>query len=292
MLKTSRLEEGRQWGSSALLRQRAALNEANVEVDHVCIRGTSIRVGRRQGHGPPLLICNGIGANFEVLLPFVRAFHGRRILLFDIPGIGGSGELATLPLMRTYSYFARRVLDHYGEQTAHVAGISWGGLLAQRLAFDAPSRVLSLILMATSSGITMIPGRLGALRMMLTPRRYLSRSFMVQNAHTLYGRELLAGHEQAIDYAQMTRAPSFRSYLQQLGAALLFTSLPWLWRLQCRTLVMVGDDDPLMRVANAQVLARCMPRAKLQIIGGAGHLFAVMQAERTAASVEEFLLSA
>lgn len=283
-----RLEDGRKWGS-ALLRQRAALDRAGIVVDYVRVRGTQIRIGRKEGEGRPLLICNGIGANFEMLAPFVEAVADRPVILFDVPGTGGS-ENAWLvpPWMRNYSRYVQRVLDHCEVDDVDVAGISWGGLLAQRLAFDAPGRVRHLILMATSTGIFMVPGRWSALRLMFTPRRYLTRSFMVQHAHTLYGHELLE-EGRAVEHAAMARAPSALSYVQQLAAAQYFTSLPWLWRIRCPTLVLVGDDDPLMRVVNSRMLARFLPNAELKIIEGGGHLFGVVRPELTARLVSDFL---
>jgi pimeloyl-ACP methyl ester carboxylesterase len=143
--------------------------------------------------------------------------------------------------------------------------------------------------MAASSGILMAPGRVSALRLMFTPRRYLSRSFMVRHAATLYGGELLNGADGAVEHAAMARAPSALSYVQQLAAAQYFTSLPWLWRLTCPALVMVGDDDPLMRVVNARVLARFLPDAELKIIPGGGHLFGILRPQMTADMISEFL---
>lgn len=284
-----RLEEGRKWGS-ALLRQRAALEKAGIVIDHIRIHGTQVRVGHKDGPGRPLLICNGIGANLEMLAPFVEAVKDRPVILFDVPGTGGS-ENAWLvpPWMRVYAGYALRVLHHFEVDEVDVAGISWGGLLAQRLARDAPQRVKSLILMACSSGIVMVPGRVSALRLMFTPRRYLSRSFMVKHAHTLYGGELARGTDAAVEHAAMARAPSALSYVQQLAAAQYFTSLPWLWRVRCPSLVMIGDDDPLMRVVNAKVLARFLPDAELKIIPGGGHLFGILQPEMTAQLISEFL---
>lgn len=293
MLKTSRqrLEEGRKWGS-ALLKQRAALVDAGIVVDHVTIGGTQVRVGRKEGRGRPLLICNGIGANFEMLAPFVAAIRDRPVLVFDIPGTGGSGNALMLPLMKNYARYAMRVLKHYGERETEVAGVSWGGLLAQRLAYDFPDQVRSLILMATSPGILMMPGRLSALRLMLTPQRYLSRGFMVRHAHTLYGGELVQERERAVHHAAMARAPTVLSYFQQIAAVQAFSSLPWLWRIGCPALVMIGDDDPLMRVVNARLLARCLPDAELQVIPGGGHLFSVMRPEMTADRIADFLARA
>lgn len=284
------LDEARRWGSSALLRQRAALEGAGIEVDHIISRGMLLRIGRKPGRGRPLLLCNGIGANFEMLAPLVAAIGERPVLLFDLPGTGGSQNAPLLlPLMRNYARYAMRVLRHYGAVEADIAGISWGGLLAQRVAYDYPDHVRSLTLIATSPGFLMVPGRLSALKLMLTPQRYLSRSFMVRHAHTLYGGELLQDRERAVEHATMARAPSFLSYLQQLAAAQCFTSVSWLRGVRCPAFVLIGDDDPLMRVVNARLLSRLLPDARLHVVRGGGHLFAIMRPQMTAALLNDFL---
>lgn len=284
-----RLEDGRRWGS-ALLKQRHALERAGIVVDHIRIHGTQVRVGHKDGPGRPLLICNGIGANLEILAPLVEAIGDRPVILFDVPGTGGSENAWMVPpWMHVYSRYAQRVLHHFEVDEFDLAGISWGGLLAQRLARDTQDRVRNLVLMASSAGIFMVPGRVSALKLMFTPRRYLSRSFMVKHAATLYGGELLDGHDRAVEHAAMARAPSALSYVQQLAAVQYFTSLPWLWRVRCPALVMIGDDDPLMRVANAKMLTRFLPNAELKIIPGGGHLFGILQPEMTAGLISEFL---
>lgn len=291
MVSLQQLEEARRWGSSALLRQRAALEQAGVEVDHITWRGTQLRIGRKHGRGRPFLLCNGIGANFEMLAPLVAEIRERPVVLFDVPGTGGSQDAPLLlPRMRNYARYAMRVLRHYGDAEADVAGISWGGLLAQRVAHDYSDRVRSLTLIATSPGFLMVPGRFGALKLMLTPQRYLSRGFMVRNAHTLYGSEMARDRERVIEHATMARAPSVLSYLQQLAAAQCFTSLPWLWRLRCPALVLIGDDDPLMRVINARVISALLPNASLHVVPGGGHLFAIMRPQMTAALLDDFLV--
>jgi pimeloyl-ACP methyl ester carboxylesterase len=51
------------------------------------------------------------------------------------------------------------------------------------------------------------------------------------------------------------------------------TSLPWLRTLRQPTLVLAGDDDPIVPLVNARILAVCIPNARLRIVRGGGHLF-------------------
>jgi poly(3-hydroxyoctanoate) depolymerase len=254
------------------------------------VHGRQLRYAHIAGTGDPLLLCNGIGANLEMALPLAAAIASVPVVLFDLPGVGGSPPAGLLPGLGQYARLAVGVLDalgYHGGFTA--AGVSWGGALAQRIARDFPDRVRHLVLMATTPGIVMVPGRLGVLLRMATPQRYLSRSFMARNAPILYGGEMRDRPDLAADFALLTRRLSAKTYLQQLAAIAGFSSLPWLRCIRCPALVMAGDDDPLIRTVNMRVLAALLPKARLHVVRGGGHLFMVMRAKETAAVIREFL---
>jgi pimeloyl-ACP methyl ester carboxylesterase len=80
-------------------------------------------------------------------------------------------------------------------------------------------------------------------------------------------------------------------YLYQLLALSGWTSLPWLWSLPQRTLVLMGRDDPLVPPINGHILAGLIPNAELRMIDD-GHLFIVTQPTETAAVIEAFLADA
>ncbi len=278
----------RLWGSG-LQRQREALAEANAEVSTVTVRGLRLRVARTPGSGTPLLLCNGIGANLELALTFARALR-QPCILFDMPGNGGSPASWFCPVAERYAQFAAGVLDALGvSEPIAVAGVSWGGLVAQRFALDHPARVSHLVLMATTPGIVMVPGRPSALLRMITPQRYLSRNFMARNAGTLYGGAMRHHPEYALEFAGLTRAPTAGAYFQQIFAAWSFTSLHWLRRIQCPALVIVGDDDPIVRPINGWLLAKLLPRARLVTIPQGGHLFMTTHARAVGAMVSDFI---
>src|SRR5574338_1728709 len=63
-----------------------------MEISTVNVGGQALRVGIRRGNRdlPPLLIFNGIGANLELVEPFLEALEGVEVVIFDVPGVGGS----------------------------------------------------------------------------------------------------------------------------------------------------------------------------------------------------------
>jgi poly(3-hydroxyalkanoate) depolymerase len=167
--------------------------------------------------------------------------------------------------------------------------VSWGGVLAQEFAKQNGNRVRRLVLAATSPGQLMFPGKLSALRRMATPRRYISSSYMARAAPFIYGGLVRQKPEVIGRHASLIRRPSGRGYLYQLLAGYGFTSLPWLYQLHMPTLIMAGDDDPIMPVANARLLHFLIAKSRLHVVKGGGHLFLVTRAHESASVIERFL---
>jgi hypothetical protein len=89
--------------------------------------------------------------------------------------------------------------------------------------------------------------------------------------------------------ARFIERPSTWGYLGQLFAIGGWTSLPWLGSLRQPTLVLAGDDDPIVPLVNGRILARCIPNARLHVVDGGGHLFLLEQPARIAAAVAGYL---
>ena len=145
-----------------------------MEIRSVEVDGQILRVGIRSGSGvtPPLLIFNGIGANLELVEPFVAALEGVETVIFDVPGIGGS-PLPPRPYRLSHlAHMAAALLAKLGYQgQVDTIGVSWGGALAQQFAVQYRRRCRRLVLAATSQGMLMIPGRFRSLLKMVSPRR-------------------------------------------------------------------------------------------------------------------------
>jgi poly(3-hydroxyalkanoate) depolymerase len=184
-----------------------------------------------------------------------------------------------------------RALDVLGFREVDVLGISWGGALAQEIAYRHPDRVRRLVLVATSTGVLSVPGRLRALLVLATPKRYYSPSYLEEVAPVLYGGaardhpELL--REQG--HFRFLRPPSVRGYVWQLAAGIGWTSLLWLHRVHAPTLILSADDDPIIPLANARLLAWRLPNATLEVVPRGGHLFLLTHADSVAPRIAAFL---
>jgi len=257
------------------------------------IGGRAIRVSVRESSPgwPPLLLCNGIGASMELFQPFIDALDQRRgIIRFDMPGIGGSPAPVLPYHLATSAPLLAGLLDQLGCPQADVLGISWGGGLAQQFALSRPDRVRRLVLVATAPGALMVPGHPRVLLRMLTPRRHRDPGYAARIAGELYGGSARKDPIVARDLLHATtRLGPARGYFYQLVSTIGWTSLPLLPLLRRRpTLIMAGDDDPIIPVVNARIMHRLIPRSELHIYHG-GHLELAADAERLAPVVEAFL---
>ena len=127
----------------------------------VRVLGHDVRVAVRPGTepGPPLVLCNGIGASLDLLQPFVDEIDPRiAVVRFDVPGVGGSPMPKVPYNFALLAWLVGRLLDRLGYDRFDVLGISWGGGLAQQLAFQYPRRCRRLVLVSTGTGSLMVPG--------------------------------------------------------------------------------------------------------------------------------------
>lgn len=266
------------------------MSERLPEIKMEDVSGYRLRVAHwsasRRGHKRPLLFFNGIGANLELALGLGDMMPDREILTFDMPGIGNS-EPATFPYLPWQMARVARILcERRGWDELDVMGVSWGGAMAQQFAFQYRKRVKRLVLCATTAGITMIPGHPEAILKMRDPRRYTDPDYMRANFSTLYGDD---DKEGADSHAMKLKPPHPRGYTYQLLAMAGWSSLPFIRFLKMPTLVVMGDRDRIVPLANGHILNTCLPNSHLHVIEGGGHLFLVTKADETVPVITDFL---
>jgi poly(3-hydroxyalkanoate) depolymerase len=255
---------------------------------HVAVR----RAPQSNGQ-PPLLLCNGLGANLEMMEPMMEALDDQvDTIAFDVPGVGSSPPPIVPYRPEGLAWLVMKVVDRLGYSgPVDVLGVSWGGVLAQQLAFQYPRRVRRLILAATSAGAFMLPGKVQAMTLLANPRRYYDADHLVKIAPEAYGGALRTNPELARRVFAHSKRPSALGYYAQIASTIGWTSILWLHLLPQRTLVLAGSDDPLVPLANAKLLASKIRNARLHVFDD-GHLFLVSRSEEVASLIREFLLSA
>ncbi len=232
-----------------------------------------LRLGNRRvrvatsGDGPALLLLNGIGAPVEMWQPLLPQLGHVRAIAFDAPGSGRTASGSWPLTMRGHAQLALDVLDALDCPRAAVLGFSFGGLVAQELAFSARARVERLVLASTSYGWGSLPGSLPALLGLGSPDRFPSTPYM---AH----RDPIADR---------------RGRFFQAATAVSWSSAWWLWQVRQPALVVTGDLDTVVPAVNSFLLAALLPAARLHVVRGGGHLCILEQASELGAMLRDFL---
>jgi len=254
------------------------------------IDGLTLSV-REQGRGHPVVLLNGLGAGVETWAWLEeRLADGARTVAVELPGTGRS-DTPSVPLsISTLARIVGTALERLDCPQADVVGFSFGGIVAQQLARDDPSRVRRLVLAATACGWGSIPGSLAALTLISVPWR-LHSSTLYRQTQALMGsadRELLRRRPE-LSEARLRQPPSILGYTYQLAAGTFWSSLTWLHEVQAPTLILSGERDELVPPANGIQLARHLQHSRLHVLAGDGHLF--MWDPETAAVplIEDFL---
>ena len=126
------------------------VREDGIDVRTVMVGRQPLRVASTRGPAdrPPLLMFNGIGANWQLAKPFLQALTNTAAIIFDVPGIGGS-PLPPLPYRpSTLARLAARLVTQLGYPQVDVGGVSWGGGLAQQFAHQHGDMCRKLVLAA------------------------------------------------------------------------------------------------------------------------------------------------
>jgi len=261
---------------------------ASSGVTHEQLRIHGLRIHAQiRGSGEPLLLFSGVWGEvglWDGLLPYLPGFQ---TIAFDPPGIGRS-QLPALPMtMPALVRVGAAVLDDLGIGSAHVLGASFGGAVAQQMAISHPDRVRNLVLVSTSFGAFAKPGKLSAFWHFAHPLSYHPPR-LERVAGKMFGGRLRTQPE-LVRAMHIKRPTKVLPAMYRLAPLFGWTSLPWLWTIRHPTLVIAGDDDPITPLVNHRIIATLVPRARLHIVRGGGHLVLLDSAPEVAPVIANFL---
>jgi 3-oxoadipate enol-lactonase len=244
----------------------------------------------RAGSGPPLLLIMGMSGTFDhwdatFLAGLRRDFD---VIVYDHRGVGSSSRLNGSGLLSIAQLAddAAALLTALEVDSAHVLGISMGGMVAQELALAHPTRIRTLAL-----GCTYCGGAGGALA---------SEEVMGKLAEAMMSgdreRAIRAGWEANVSpdfaanddaYARFLdigrrRAVPVEVIMKQMRAITEHDTAARLPEIELPTLVLHGTLDQMLPIQNGRLIAELIPDARLEIFDGVGHLFFWEQPERSA----------
>jgi pimeloyl-ACP methyl ester carboxylesterase len=261
-------------------------------VPRVPLAGSHLHVERR-GHGEPLLLIQGLGANSGHWgEPLLRALEvDFELILYDHRGIGLSGPIVGDITTADLAADALALLDALDVERAHVLGFSMGGMVAQELALSAPQRVATLTLAATSCGGTQSKPTGGEVVQALTAAVLSGdRERVLRTGYRLLFSSAFAAD--GANYEPFARAArhdpaGIHVLMDQQAAVVGHDAYGRLRGLHVPTLVVHGTEDQMLAPINGELIAAMIPGARLELLDGTGHLLFWEQPERVATLVRE-----
>jgi 3-oxoadipate enol-lactonase len=237
---------------------------------------------------PALLLLNSLGTSLEMWDDEIEALSGRyELIRYDARGHGGSmAGSEREPTMDALARDALAVLDACGVARAHLCGLSLGGMTAMHLATQWPDRVLKVTLSSTSA--YMPPRQSWDARI-----KTVTEQGMAPLVETILGRwftpEFHAAEPERVDrIRQMLLSCDPTGYAACSAAIRDMDQRESIKTITAKTLVIAGAKDPATPPAEAELIARSIPGAKLVMLDAA-HLSNIERANELTATLLEFL---
>jgi 3-oxoadipate enol-lactonase len=242
------------------------------ETGHDC--GIGHVAARTAGNGPAVLLLHGIGGSAASFAAQLGRLDGFTTIAWDAPGYGASADPAATdahaePADR-YARAAVDLLNGLGHERAHVVGVSWGGVIATRMALRHPETLMSLTLAGSSRG----SGRTVAARAAMLRRIDDLATRGPGEFAALRGPNLLAPGapaalaQRVVALMAQVRLPGYRGAAEMMAATDHSASLR---NISVPTLVLAGEHDRVTGVPESEALAAGIPGARFAVLPGGGH---------------------
>jgi pimeloyl-ACP methyl ester carboxylesterase len=247
-----------------------------------------------QGTGEPLVLIHGAQGDrsmFSGLVPvFAKQFQ---VLTFDQRGSGQSEKPDMDYSIALLADDTAALMDHVGFASAHIIGVSMGGMIAQELVLRHPQKVRSLVLGCTTPGgpkAVRLGGEALTKAYSTTPMSAEERGKAL--AEAAFTKGYIEQHPEIIPAmieARRQRPIDPVALGHRMKAAYAHNTYDRLPQIACPTLVITGKDDALISWENSQILADRIPGAQLVLLEPAGHVFWTEQPEQSIEAILTFL---
>lgn len=234
------------------------------------VAGVAARI---EGRGTPVLLLHGIGGCAASFAEQQGRLDGFTTIAWDAPGYGDSVDLPADRSAEPADRYARAAVDllqGLGHSRAHVVGVSWGGVIATRMALRYPEMMRSLTLVDSSRGSgRTATGRVGMLRRVDELAQLGGDAFARSRGPNLLAPDApVAVVDRVIATMARVRLTGYQGAAEMMAATDHSADLR---RITAPTLVLVGEHDRVTGVPESEALAGGIPGARFVIVPGGGH---------------------
>ncbi len=256
------------------------------------------------GSGPPLVFVHGLSGSWPNWLEQLTVFAGeRRVVAMDLPGFGHSPMPRREISIAGYARILEGLFDALQIDAAAVVGNSMGGFISAELAISVPQRVERLVLVSAAGLSTYrnpavaraLPTMRRAERITAAGGAWLaSRSDLVMRRPRLRDATLglVVRHPSRLDgalAAEQLRGAGKPGFIEALQSILDYEVRRRLPEIACPTLIVWGEDDKLIEVADATLFEQLIPDSRKVIFEDTGHMAMLERPERFNPLLREFL---
>ncbi len=249
------------------------------------------------GDGEPLILVMGLGGSLEWWFLQVPALSGHyRVVAFDNRGSGRSDKPDIPYTMEMMAKDMAGLMDALGIASAHIFGISMGGMIAQHFALLYPQRVVTLILGATTVGGThSVPPDAESMKVLFDLERMQSLPPEERFRETLpfiFSQDFIHKSQPVIQQLAVRMSQHItppHGYMRQAQAIMGHDTYDRLPGIKVPVLVIAAEEDRMVPVENSRIIASRIPDAELVVFEKAGHGFNIELADEVNRTVLDFL---
>jgi 3-oxoadipate enol-lactonase len=254
--------------------------------------------GRSEGvaEGGPVVLLNGIAMSIAHWKPFVAALTqarapARRVLAHDFRGQLLSSRPAGPYSLEGHADDLSALMSALDLDRAHIVGTSYGSEVALVFARKYPERTLSLtVIDGASEADPVLRAAVGSWKAAALADPVAFYRALIP---WTYSASYIASHEDALAARESAVAglprDFFAAFAALCDAFLEIDETPRLGEIRCPTLVLVGERDILKHRGYAEIIARGVRGARLEVLAGLGHAAVIEDPAAVLACVEPFL---
>lgn len=226
------------------------------------------------GSGSPVLLIPGLGATCQIWSTAVAQLaRSHTVVLMDNRDVGRSTSRRPPQTLADFAVDVVELMDHLQLDTAHLLGLSLGGIVAQRVAIDHPARVDRLVLMSCADRfgpyLREIARLLGQALRRFPPELFRKTIELLGTSPQFFD-----AHAEQIERniaSDCSPALSRSAIVRQLRCLDCHDAVSEHYRINAPTLVVAGENDMLVPACYGRQMAGQIAASQFLLVPNCGH---------------------